>query len=92
MARGGPPAAYRGIMPAVGDLVRCTDGSSMTRPPQSCPRGHLLRPGAMLVGHQPCSTRRGGHTTWTCLACGAVVYGPPLRIDCRVLAGPAAVR
>jgi hypothetical protein len=30
--------------------------------------------------------------TWTCLACGAVVYGPPLRVDCRVLAGPAAVR
>jgi hypothetical protein len=25
-------------------------------------------------------------------ACGAVVYGPPLRLDCRVLAGPAAVR
>ena len=49
-------------------------------------------PGAMLVGHQPCSTCRGGHTTWTRLACGAVVYGPPLRVDCRVLAGPAAVR
>jgi hypothetical protein len=39
-----------GFMPAVGELVRCTDGSWMTRPPQSCPRGHLLRPGAMLVG------------------------------------------
>ena len=23
-------------MPAVGELVRCTDGSWMTRPPQSC--------------------------------------------------------
>jgi hypothetical protein len=75
-------------MPAVGALVRCTDGTWMTRPPQSCPGGHLLRPGAMLVGHQPCSTCRGGHTTWTCLDCGGVVYGPPLRIDCRVLAGP----
>lgn len=63
-----------------------------TRPPQSCPHGHLLRPGAMLVGHQPCSTCCGGHTTWTCPACGAMVYWPPLRSDCRVLAGPAAVR
>jgi len=63
----------------------------MTRPPQSCPHGHRLRPGAMLVGHQPCSCP-GGHTTWTCLACGAVVYAPPLRLDCRGLAGPAAVR
>jgi hypothetical protein len=32
--------AYRGTMPAVGALVRCTDGSWMTRPPQNCPRGH----------------------------------------------------
>jgi hypothetical protein len=24
--------------------------------------------------------------------CGAVVYAPPLRLDCRVLAGPAVVR
>jgi len=55
-----------------------------TRPPQSCPQGHRLRPGEMLVGHQPCSTCCGGHTTWTCPACGAVRYGPPLRTDCRV--------
>jgi hypothetical protein len=64
----------------------------MTRPPQSCPHGHRLRPGAMLVGHQSCSTCRGGHTTWTCLECGAVVYGPPLSPRCRVLHGAAAVR
>jgi hypothetical protein len=63
-----------------------------TRPPQSCPHGHRLRPGVMPVGHQPCSTCRGGHTTWTCPVCGAMVYGPPLRVDCRVPAGPAAVR
>ena len=65
--------AYRGIMPAGGELVRCTDGSLMTRPPQSCPHGHLLRPDAMLVGHQPCSTCRGGHTTWTCPDCAGVL-------------------
>jgi len=80
------------IQPAVGELVRRTDGSWMTRPPQGCPHGHRSRPGAMLVGHQPCSTCRGGHTTWTRLACGAVVYGPALRVDCGVLAGPAVVR
>jgi hypothetical protein len=84
--------SYASRMPAVGALVRCTDGSWMTRPPQSCPRGHRLGPGAMLVGHQPCSTCRGGHTTWTCLDCGGVVYGPPLTADCRVLVGAAAVR
>jgi hypothetical protein len=51
-----------------------------------------LRPGAMLVGHQPCSTCRGGHTTWTCLDCGGMVYGPPLTAGCRILVGAAAVR
>jgi hypothetical protein len=81
-----------GIMSAVGELVRCTDGSWMTRSPQSCPHGHLFRPGAMLVGHQPCGTCRGGHTTWTCLECGGVVYGPPLTAGCRILVGAAAVR
>jgi hypothetical protein len=51
-----------------------------------------FRPGAMHVGHQPCSTCRGGHTTWTCLDCGGVVYGPALTAGCRILVGAAAVR
>jgi hypothetical protein len=38
-------------MPAVGELVRCTDGSWMVRPPQRCPRGHRLGAGRTLVGH-----------------------------------------
>ena len=29
-------------MPAVGELVRCTNGGWMVRPPQRCPRGHRL--------------------------------------------------
>jgi hypothetical protein len=45
----------------------------------------------VLVGHQPCSCF-GGHTTWTCLECGDVVYAPPVTAVCRVLAGAAAVR
>ena len=32
-------------MPAVGELVRCTDGSWIIRPPQRCPRGHRLGAG-----------------------------------------------
>jgi hypothetical protein len=32
------------------------------------------------------------HTTWTCLDCGSVVYGPVLTADCRILVGAAAVR
>jgi hypothetical protein len=38
-------AAYPWVMLAVGELVRCTDGRWMIRPPQHCPRGHPLRPG-----------------------------------------------
>jgi hypothetical protein len=38
-------------MPAVGELVRCTDDQWMVRPPQHCPSGHKLAPGWVLVGH-----------------------------------------
>ncbi|MGV0627228.1 hypothetical protein [Mycolicibacter minnesotensis] len=63
----------------------------MVRPPQRCPAGHPLAGGdRVLVGHQPCGC--GGHTSWQCLACDAVTFGPSLDADCTVLAGPAAVR
>src|SRR6202008_3036038 len=42
--------SYASRMPAVGALVRCTDGSWMTRPPQSCPRGHRLGPARCSSG------------------------------------------
>jgi hypothetical protein len=32
------------------------------------------------------------HTTWTCLDCGGVVYGPPPTDGCQILVGSAAVR
>jgi hypothetical protein len=32
-------------MAAVGELVRCTNGSWMVRPPERCPRGHRLAAG-----------------------------------------------
>jgi len=63
----------------------------MVRPPEFCPRRHRLGANRVLVGHQPCSCR-GGHLSWFCLECGAVVYGPSVGASCRVLAGPAAVR
>ena len=36
-----------GGVAAVGELVRCINGAWMARPPQSCPRGHRLRPGPL---------------------------------------------
>jgi hypothetical protein len=33
-----------------------------------------------------------GHTTWTYLECGGVVYAPPVTAGCQILAGAAAVR
>jgi hypothetical protein len=77
---------------AVGDLVRSTAGAWIARPPQRCPRGHWFGPNRVLVGHQPCGSCRGGHTTWACLECGGVVYGPPITAGCQILVGGAAVR
>ena len=68
-------------MPAVGALVRCTDGAYMVRPPQDCPVGHRLQPGHMLVGSIACSC--GGHITWSC-HCGATTYGPLLGDGCSL--------
>lgn len=76
---------------AVGEVVRCTTGAWMVRPPQRCGHGHELGPGRVLIGHQPCGCgRRGGHMTWACALCGEVIYAPELRSECRPLAGPAA--
>ena len=83
--------ATLGVMPAVGDLVRCTDGSWMVRPPERCPRRHRLPPGRTLVGHQPCDCV-GGHTTWTCLACGGGVRAAANgRVPCPGWPGRGAV-
>ena len=38
-----------GVMPAVGELVRCTDGSWMVRPPQRCPRWPLITLEVLLL-------------------------------------------
>jgi hypothetical protein len=82
-------------MHAVGDLVRCTDGSWMVCPSERCPRGHRLGGHGALVRHQPCSCgQRGGHMTWACRECDAVVDAPPLSAQCQLpdRRSPNAVR
>jgi hypothetical protein len=64
------------------EIVHCTDGRWMVRPPERCPRGHRLGAGRVLVAHQPCSTRCGGHDLE--VRSMRRMYGPPLRVDCRV--------
>ena len=80
-------------MPAVGDLVRSTTGAWITKPPTHCPNGHSLGPNQVLVGHVVCLGHGGGgHVSWACTLCDAVVYGPPMAKHCTALEGPAAVR
>ena len=77
----------------LGELVHTTDGKWMTRGPERCPNGHPLGPNQVLVGHVACLGHGGGgHTSWHCRTCDAVVYGPPLNTHCTALEGPAAVR
>src|ERR1700760_316089 len=52
---------------------------------------HGLGPGRALVAHKPCDCA-GGHTTWTCLECGGVVYAPPATTGCQILAAAAVQR
>ena len=58
----------------LGELVQTTDGKWMTRPPTRCPNGHQLGPNQALVGHVACLGHGGGgHTSWHCRTCDAVV-------------------
>lgn len=46
--------------------------------PLSCPAGHVLGPGRVLVGWYPCQcsgARGGGHRTWRCRVCDAAGHG-----------------
>ena len=76
-----------------GQLVQATDGKWMSKPPSRCPNGHSLGPNQVLVGHVACLGHGGGgHTTWNCRACEAVVNGPHLNAHCTALQGPAPFR
>ena len=82
-------------MAVVGDLVNHR-GKWVTLAPTHCPKGHVLGPGRVLVGHVACGGHGGGgHTLWHCLKCPVEelpTYGPPLASHCTVMNGPAAVR
>ena len=61
--------------------------------PSRCPNGHRLGANQVLVGDVACLCHGGGHTSWHCRTCDAVVvYGPPLNTHCTALDGPASVR
>ena len=69
-----------------------TTALSFTKSRQ-CPNGHPLGANQVLVGHVACLGHGGGgHTSWHCRTCDAVIYGPPLNTHCTALEGPAAVR
>jgi len=78
----------------LGDLVQTTDGKWMIRGHERCSNGHPLGANQVLVGHVACLGHGGGgHTSWHCRTCDAVVvYGPPLNTHCTALDGPASVR
>ena len=67
-------------------------GQWITQPPSRGPNRHPLGPNQVLVGHVACLGHGGGHTTWTCRRCEAIVYGPPLNTHCNTLERPATVR
>ena len=77
-------------VPVIGELIPA-EGNWVIHAPNHCTNHHPLGPEQVLVGHLACLPC-GGHTTWTCLQCDAVAYGPPPGEGCSVLNGPAAVR
>lgn len=50
---------------------------SYERAPKTCPNGHPIGPGQVLVGWLTCDcTERGGHRTYDCRQCGVALYVP----------------
>ncbi|NEW40756.1 hypothetical protein GV793_17805 [Nocardia cyriacigeorgica] len=49
--------------------------------PVACPNGHQLGAGRVLVG--ACACRCGGHRTWLCRTCEAMVIWPPETDECE---------
>lgn len=71
------PLCRCGLMP----LVR-RKGTWVEPSPESCPQGHQLGPDRMLLGWQSCLCttavrNHGGHRTWRCRECEAVITAPP---------------
>lgn len=54
--------------------------------PERCPCGAAYLPGNVLIAHLPCSCAGAvGHRSYTCAACGLIVYNPPHNNDAKVL-------
>ncbi len=49
--------------------------------PVTCPAGHDLGPGRVLIGHRPC-TCGTGHRSYRCRTCDATIFWPPLGPKC----------
>ena len=62
------------------------DLDSLLTPEEADPQG------ALMIHTDRDGHGGGGHTSWHCRTCNAVVYGPPLNTHCTTLAGPANVR
>jgi hypothetical protein len=67
---------------------------AMDHPPaEPLPERAPLGPNQVLVGHVACLGHGGGgHMSWRCRTCDAVLYGPPMNTHCTALEGPATVR
>jgi hypothetical protein len=83
-----PRQAVIGSVAVLGELVQTAAGKWITHPPTRCPNGHPLGPSQVLVGHVACLGHGGGgHTSWHCPTCDAVLYGPPMNSHCTALEG-----
>lgn len=54
-------------------LIEQGDGSWLEPSPTHCPNGHRLGPNRVVVGWD--NMLEVPVRTWTCLKCGAIIYG-----------------
>jgi hypothetical protein len=70
----------------LGELVQTTAGKWITHAPPRCPNGHRLGPNQVLVGHVACLGHGGGgHTSWHCRTCDAVVMDSHQVLSLQIL-------
>ena len=70
--------ARRNLRRVLGEFAQTTDGKWITRPPSRRPNGRPLGANQVLIGHVACLGHGGGgHTSWHCRRCDAVVGNLP---------------
>ena len=72
-----------------GEMAQTTAGKGPSRMPQRTPSARIK---FSSVTSPAWGYGGGGHASWHCRTCDAVVYGPPLNTHCTALEGPASVR